>query len=87
MSQLFGLHGHSDLPFGAIIGRVGLVGCCRMRDMPAPTPKERELGNWSPDRYAWQFENPVLNPAAVIEPIAVTKLKQFIDEIDPPQIK
>jgi len=61
----FGIHGPADLSFGAIIGRVQLVACLRMRDMPLPSEKERALGDWAPDRYAWEFAKPELFRAPI----------------------
>lgn len=54
----FGIHGPTDLPFGAIVGRVQFVACHRMRDIGPPSDEERALGDWSPGRYAWAFEKP-----------------------------
>jgi len=49
-----GLNIH-DLPFGALIGRVILVNCCRMERLnPWPDWRELQAGNWTPWRYAWQ---------------------------------
>jgi hypothetical protein len=61
----FGIHGPADLSFGAIIGRVQLVACLRMRDMPPPSEQERALGDWAPDRYAWEFAKPELFRAPI----------------------
>lgn len=56
----------SDLAFGALIGQVRLVGCCRMDSMPEPSFREFRAGNWTPERYAWErgsrpriFERPI----------------------------
>lgn len=50
-----------SVQFGAIIGRVDLIGCSRMDRMPAPSESEEMWGNWAPDRYAWEREvNPVI---------------------------
>lgn len=55
----------ADLPFGAIIGKVELIGCCRMDRMPAPSLRESIWGDWQPDRFAWErgrfrlFDNPI----------------------------
>jgi hypothetical protein len=49
------------LAFGAIIGRVDLIGCSRMDRMPEPSEREQMWGNWAPDRYAWERgPNPVI---------------------------
>jgi len=49
-------HGLSvdDLVYGAIIGQVNVIGCCRMDRMPEPSERERMFGNWEPGRYAWE---------------------------------
>lgn len=56
----------SDLAFGALIGKVYLIGCSRMDRMPEPSERERMAGNWEPDRFAWEraphpvlFSNPI----------------------------
>ena len=61
----FGILGPADLSFGAIIGRVQLVACLRMRDMPLPSENERALGDRAPDRYAWGFAKPELFRAPI----------------------
>ena len=54
--ERLGAHGLTilDLSFGALIGSVRLVGCCRMDKMPPQSEREQMAGNWSPDRYAWE---------------------------------
>jgi hypothetical protein len=42
----------SDIHFGAIIGKVDLIGCSLMSRMPEPSRRERMFGFWSPYRYA-----------------------------------
>ena len=55
----------ADLPFGALIGKVELIGCCRMDRMPAPSERERIWGDWQPERFAWErgrfrmFQTPI----------------------------
>jgi hypothetical protein len=44
----------TDLAFGALIGRVRLVGCCQMSLIPEPSERERLVGCWEPERYAWE---------------------------------
>jgi hypothetical protein len=48
------------MKFGAVVGQVRLVACHRMRDIPPPSDRERQLGDWAPDRYAWEFASPTL---------------------------
>ncbi len=43
-----------DLPFGALIGAVHLIGCSRMDRMPEPNDRERDAGNWDSRRFAWE---------------------------------
>jgi len=54
-----------DLAYGAIIGEVTLIGCCKTQFVPPKyrTEIEESFGNWDPDRYAWEREsNPTLFP-------------------------
>lgn len=55
-----------ELTFGAIIGKVDLVGCSEMSRMPEPSERERMFGNWESGRFAWErgpgprlFKNPI----------------------------
>jgi len=43
-----------DLVFGALIGQVRLVDCQRMDRIAEPGERERRLGLWEPDRFAWR---------------------------------
>lgn len=43
-----------DFVFGAIIGRIDLINCTRMDNMPAPSERERQWGRWEPGRHAYQ---------------------------------
>jgi len=53
----------ADVHFGAIIGEVNIIGCCRMDRMPEPSERERSWGNWEPHRYAWErAPNPTIFP-------------------------
>lgn len=56
----------NELPFGAIIGVVDLIGCSRMDRMPEPSERERMWGNWEPDRFAWERANrPIMFPVPI----------------------
>ncbi len=47
----------SDLAFGALIGRVSLIGCCKTDAVLARetlTAREMNFGNWDSGRYAWE---------------------------------
>lgn len=51
----------SDLAYGALIGNLDLVGCCRMDRMLAPSEREAAFGRWEPERFAWERgPNPTL---------------------------
>lgn len=58
-----------ELPRGAIVGTVVLIGCYSTTGLQAArsiTPQEINFGDWGPGRYAWHFENPVqCKPASV----------------------
>lgn len=59
------------LPFGAIVGKVDLVACKRVEDLTIERKRvygkspleddftEELLGDFSPGRFGWVFENPV----------------------------
>jgi hypothetical protein len=50
-----------DFHFGALIGRVDLIGCSKVEDLPAPSEMEDRWGNWAPGRFAWKRgPNPVI---------------------------
>lgn len=68
--------GIERIAFGAIIGRVDLIGCSRMDRMPEPSDRERSWGNWAPDRFSWERgPNPVIFP----EPIPYRGSQGFFD--------
>jgi activating signal cointegrator 1 len=60
------IHGIDDLDFGALIGRVDLIGCCQMSKMQDPCERERKVGFWHPDRFAWER---AANPHRFARPI------------------
>lgn len=50
----------NDLPFGAILGAVELVGCVATEgpttaQMLADRPEEEVVGNFGPNRFAWEL--------------------------------
>lgn len=53
---LFGNHWGMDLPRGAIVGVVNLVGCVPTETMPIghQCTDDYECGDFSPGRYAWR---------------------------------
>ena len=54
-----------DLAYGAIIGEVTLIGCCKTERVPIKyrTEIEESFGNWDEGRYAWErASNPTLFP-------------------------
>lgn len=54
--SLWGHHWGLELPLGALIGRVRLVGCTRTNDMPIGHRHTDDFacGNFLNGRYAWQ---------------------------------
>ncbi len=49
-----------ELPLGAILGVVELIGCYRTENILRVreiSPQEQEYGDWSPGRYCWEFRN------------------------------
>lgn len=55
-----------DLHFGAIIGKVDLIGCSRISRMPPPSEREEMWGNWTPERFAWERgPSPVIFPEPI----------------------
>lgn len=49
-----------DLPFGCVLGTVELIDCHKTNDIACHLSKaERELGDYTRGRYAWQCINPV----------------------------
>jgi hypothetical protein len=50
------LHGlnPSDLAFGALIGKVDLIGCCSTHLVFPMSEVEKQAGNWEPGRFAWE---------------------------------
>lgn len=53
---LFGNHWGMDLPRGALVGMVRLVGCVSTDSMPIghQSTDDYECGDFSPGRYAWR---------------------------------
>lgn len=70
-----GLH----LAFGAIIGRVDMIGCHKMSTLPEPSEREAMWGNWAPDRYAWERGK---NPVIFKQPIPYRGSQGFFDVPD-----
>ena len=49
------------LHYGAVIGTVEIVDCVPVEEiMHTLTERERVLGDYSPGRFAWVLENPVM---------------------------
>lgn len=59
---IWGHHWGLELPRGALIGIVRLVGCTRTEDMPIghQSTDDYECGDYSPGRYAWCRASPVI---------------------------
>ena len=55
------------LPYGALIGRVNLIRCCRAQEVSCPGETEQMFGDWSPGRFVWQrAAGPVIYPAPLL---------------------
>ena len=53
--------GKTVLPLGAVIGTVEIVDCVPVEEiMHKLTERERVLGDYSPGRFAWVLQNPVM---------------------------
>ena len=53
--------GKTDLPRGAVIGTVEIVDCVPVEEiMDTLTEREKLLGDYSPGRFAWVLQNPVM---------------------------
>lgn len=49
------------LEYGAVVGTVGIVDCIPVEEiMDKLTPLEIAMGDYSPGRFAWVLENPVM---------------------------
>lgn len=54
-----GVADYTDLPLGALLGFVDLVGCYKTNEVVhGISDQEFSFGDWSPGRYCWQFANP-----------------------------
>ena len=53
-------HGFNEdnLPLGAIIGKVDLIGCCSTNDVQPVNANETHFGDWGPGRFCWEAANP-----------------------------
>lgn len=53
--------GKTELPRGAIVGTVEIVDCVPVEEIVNTlTERERLLGDFSPGRFAWVLQNPVM---------------------------
>ena len=53
--------GNADLPTGVVVGTVEIVDCVPVEEiMHTLTERERLLGDYSPGRFAWVLQNPVM---------------------------
>lgn len=64
----------AGLPFGQIVGVGRLKECWQVRDeklhadfrsQPLPTPQEQQFGDFSPGRWAWEFNDVYLLPEPI----------------------
>lgn len=53
--------GKTNLPRGAVVGRVEIVDCVPVEEIIHKlTERERLLGDYTPGRFAWVLKNPVM---------------------------
>ena len=61
-----GIHWHSDLPRGCLVGSVTVAGCLPASEVwDGLDARQRRLGLWRPGWYAWLLEDAVSLPDAV----------------------
>lgn len=61
-----GVNGPDDLAYGSAIGTALLAQCHRTDDQVwRVTDIERDLGDWSPGRFAWEFSRAYLLPEPI----------------------
>lgn len=63
--ELFTAHGIAsadDLAYGAAVGAARLVDCRSTNGLWMPSPLERALGDFSSNRFAWDFREAYLLP-------------------------
>lgn len=77
---IWGHHWGLELPRGALIGIVRLVGCDRTEDMPIghQSTEDYECGDFSPGRYAWLRAS----PQVFAEPIPYRGQQSFFEVPD-----
>lgn len=55
------VEGKTELHRGAVVGTVEIVDCVPVEEIvESLTERERALGDYSPGRFAWVLENPVM---------------------------
>lgn len=53
--------GKTDWPLGVVVGTVEIIDCVPVEDVAdGLTAQEKALGDYSPGRWAWVLENPVM---------------------------
>lgn len=56
----------TDFPRGVVLGTVEIVDCVPVEEIAATlTERERLLGDYSPGRWAWVLQNPVIFPTPI----------------------
>lgn len=63
--QINHVNGQEHVPTGVIVGKAVLTGCIKITEtfrngLASTVPEELILGDFTPGRYAWIMENPVL---------------------------
>ncbi|OPZ65919.1 MAG: ASCH domain protein [Firmicutes bacterium ADurb.Bin506] len=60
-----GIYFPADLPHGAIVATAELVNCVPTGRKPGPGFQERQFGDWTPGRYAWELANVKMLPKPI----------------------
>lgn len=58
---LAAINGKTELPRGAVVGTVEIVDCVPVENIVDKlNDRERALGDYSPGRFAWVLQNPII---------------------------
>lgn len=61
-----GLPESAILHYGAVLGTVEIVDCVPVEELlPTLSEREKQLGDYSPGRFAWVLQNPVAFPTPI----------------------
>ena len=79
-----GIYRPDDLPFGALIGIVDMVGCVTTESIrDSLSAQERAFGDYSVGRFAWKFVKPRLFKT----PIPYVGRQGFFSVVLPPDVE